>query len=97
VQEKLERLAAAGIQLLPAELPTHFLFERDGFVALVERRGEAFGAIGTPSLLMDSGLAVLVWRGDLPYFVGKGHESPATEEQVEALRGFASDLEAALA
>ena len=56
--EVLERLVAAGIQLLPAvEITTHYVFERDGFVALVERTPEGFGGIGSPGLLTGTGFA----------------------------------------
>lgn len=95
---QLEKLAAAGIEWVPASsLPNHFLFARDGFVSLVERRGEAFGAIGTPALVTDHGLALLLWRGETAVFVAKNHEQPASSEQVDALRRFAGDLAAALA
>jgi hypothetical protein len=93
-----ERLSAAGIELLPAlEITTHFIFMRDGFVALVERRGEGFGGIGAPGLLVDAGMAPLVWRGDAPYFVGRGFERAATGPEVELLRKFSDDLRHALA
>ncbi len=96
--EKLERLAAAGIQLLPAlEITSHFVFERDGFVALVERRGDGFGAVGTAGLLTDRGVAPLVTRNGHLVFFTKGHEIPAEPGQVESLRSFQSDLLAALA
>ena len=50
--EKLQRLAAAGIQLLPAiEITTHYVFERDGFVALVERTGAGIGGVGSAGIL----------------------------------------------
>jgi hypothetical protein len=94
--EKLEKLAAAGIQIVPAEITSHFILERDGFVAFVERREEAFGNIGAPGLMTDRGYAALIWRGDQAFFVGKGFEEPASLEQVEKVRTFASDLEAAL-
>jgi hypothetical protein len=98
VIEKLEKLAGAGIQLIPApDLTTHFLFERDGFVSLVERTNDdGFGNIGAPGLLTESGLAVLVWRGGEGWFVRRGFEQRATEEQVRQLRAFAGDLENAL-
>lgn len=97
--EKLEKLAAAGIQLIPApDLTTHFLFARDGFVSLVERTKEdGFGNIGSPGLLTEAGLAVLVWRGDEAWFVRRGFEQRATEEEVVKLRAFGRDLQAALA
>ncbi len=91
--EQLQRLAAAGIQPLPLEgLETHFVFARDGFVALVERKGDGFGAVGIPGLLTRKGFAALLWRGDRAFFVAKGFEEPATEEQVASLRKFDADL-----
>jgi hypothetical protein len=96
----IEKLAAAGIQLVPAEIASHFIFERDGFVAFVERRAEPaenpFGNIGSPGLMTERGFAALVWRGDQAVFVGKGFEQPASAEQVQTIRAFASDLTNAL-
>lgn len=95
---KLEKLAAAGIELIPAvQVTTHFIFQRDGFVALVERRGDAFGGVGSSGLLTEhGGLAPLVWRGESAYFVSKSFEQEATTEDVERLRAFAADLKAAI-
>jgi len=93
----LERLAAAGIQLLPAQLANHFAFERGGFVCLVERAGEGFGNIGSPGLMTEKGFAALVWREDRAWFVARGFEQLATAEQVEEIRSFDADLRAALA
>src|SRR6266849_2789998 len=95
--EKLERLAAAGIQLLPAvEITTHYVFERDGFVALVERTAEGFGSVGSAGILTGSGFAALIRRGERSYFVAKNFEQEAQPEQVAALRRFSADLNAAL-
>ena len=94
--EKLERLAAAGIRLLPAyEITSYYVLERDGIVALVGRAGDSFGEIGSPGLLTESGFAALVWRDENAFFVSKNFEQPASQEQVELVRRFASDLEAA--
>ena len=93
---QLEKLAAAGIQIVPVEITSHFILERDGFVAFVERRGESFGNIGAPGLMTEHGFAALIWRGAQGVFAGKGFEQPATEEQVEKIRAFAADLEAIL-
>ncbi len=93
----LERLAAAGIDLLPIEsFQTHYVFSRDGFAALVERAGDGFGAIGSAGLVTEAGFAALVWRGGRPFFVSRGHEQPATDHDVERLRAFAADLERAI-
>ncbi len=97
IGDSLERLAAARIDLLPLPgLTTHFAFHRDGFVALVERTPEGFGAIGSSGLLTEQGFAALVWRGDVAFFVRKGFEQAASAEEVERLRAFSSELEAAL-
>ena len=97
--DKLEKLVAAGIELIPAtDVTTHFIFQRDGFVALVERRGDGFGGVGSSGLLTEKGgLAPLVSRGDHAFFVGRDFEQEATVEQVSKLRAFARDLSAALA
>lgn len=96
--EKLQKLADANIQLLPlVEISTHFVFERDGFVALVERVKNEFGRIGTAGILTGSGPAPLIWRNGAHYFKSKGFEQLATEQQVSQLRAFQSDLESALA
>lgn len=92
----LEKLAAAGIQIIPAEITSHFILERDGFVAFVERRENAFGNVGAPGLMTEQGFAALIWRGDQGFFVRRGFEQPASPEQVEKMRAFASDLASAL-
>jgi hypothetical protein len=94
--EILEKLAAAGIQIIPSEMTSHFILERDGFVAFVERREQAFGNMGAPGLMTERGFAALIWRGDQAFFVGKGFEQPASPEQVQKIRAFGSDLAAAL-
>jgi hypothetical protein len=95
ISEKLERLVAARIQMLPAA-ERHFVFERDGFVALVERLDDGFGNIGGAGVLWDKGFAALVHRADGAYFIAKGFEQRATEEQVSLLREFQEDLQRAL-
>ena len=95
--EILEKLASAGIQIIPAEITSHFILERDGFVAFVERREQAFGNIGAPGLMTERGYAALIWRGDQAFFACKGFEQPASPEQVQKIRAFAADLENALA
>jgi len=98
VIETLQRLAAARIQILTTqEIATHFVFQRDGFVSLVERApDDGFGNIGAPGLLTGHGFAVLVWRENEAWFVGKGFEQRAGEGQVAELRSFSRDLEKAL-
>ena len=96
MKSAIEKLAAAGIQIVPSDSESHFILEREGFVVLVERREEAFGNIATPMFLTERGFAALFWREQRPYFVGKGFEVPAEEDQVRKLRSFAKDVENAL-
>ena len=97
MREIFERLVAARIELLPApEVTTHFIFTRDGFVSLVERRGEGFGGIGSAGLLIGQGYAPLVWRGPRAFFVARGFEQEASADEVEKLKHFSADLKAAL-
>ena len=94
----LQRLVDTGIELLPAlELTTHFVFERGGFIALVERRAGGFGNVGAPGILCEKGMAQLVWRGKSAYFVAKSFERVAQAEEIEALRQFGEDLKKSLA
>jgi hypothetical protein len=94
---QLERIAAAGIRLLPTpQLPQHFVFERDGYVVLVERNGEGFGAVGSPGRLLPEGFAALVQRGEQAYFVVKGSERLAAEEEAAAARSLFTQLKTAL-
>lgn len=95
---QLERIAAAGIELIPAaEVGSHFLFAREGCVVLVERRGEGFGAVGSPGKLVEQGgFAALVRRGSEDWWVGKGEERRAGVEEAEAARRLFTDLKAAL-
>ena len=89
----LERLAARGFQFLPAlEITTHYVIERDGIVALVERARDGFGGIGSPGLLTEKGFAALVSSGEGAFFVAKGYREPAGEQQVLKVRAFSEDL-----
>ena len=96
-QDVLERLVAANIQILPVSVgPRHVVFERGGFVALVERKEDALGSIGSAGMLTDNGFAPLVWKDGRPLFVAKNFEQPATADDVQRLRAFQDDLQIAL-
>lgn len=96
VLAKLEALAAAGIRILPLpQVTSHFILERDGCVVLVERRGEGFGAVGSPGLLTEAGgFAALVDRGGVAWFVSKAGSREASPEEAVAARGLFSDARA---
>lgn len=94
---RLERILAAGIELAgDLNIASHYVFTRDGFASLVEKRDGGFGNIGAPGLVTEKGFAALVWRDGAGSFVGRGFSLSASEEQVEALRSFDRDLRAAL-
>jgi len=97
LESQLLRLAEAGIQLVPADLSTHYVLERDGFVCLVEKREGGFGAIGSVCKLVDDGFAIVTWNGREAYFQAKGRERvPASPGEVSAFRALAADLRRAL-
>lgn len=97
VLNRLERIAALGIQILPvSEIQTHFVFEREGCAVLVERRGLGFGSVGGPGMLTERGFAALVERAGAPWFVCKGEERRASPAEAEAARRLFTDLKSAL-
>lgn len=98
VLRQLERMAAAGIEMIPAaEVGSHFVFAREGCVVLVERRGEGFGAVGSPGRLVEEGgFAALVRRNGEDWWVSKGEERRAEAGEAEAARQLFTDLKAAL-
>jgi hypothetical protein len=64
-------------------------------------RGDCIGMVGGGSqgstgMLTPEGLAFLIWRNQQPILASKGAETPATPEQVEAIRKFSEDLKTAL-
>lgn len=95
---RLERIASLGIGLIPAvEVNTHFIFERGGFVVLVERRGDGFGGIGSPGKLVEGyGFAALVRRGEEDWFVARGAQWRAGPGEAEAARKLFADLKSVL-
>ena len=96
--EQFEKLVAAGIELVPAaEIATHFIFRRGLYAALVERRGEGFGEIGSAGLLTERGLAPLVLRGERRVFVAKDFEREATDGEIREVLAFSADLRTSLA
>jgi hypothetical protein len=98
MQRVLERLAAEGFHLVPSEdLRGHFLFERAGYLALVEATPSGLGSVGNPGILTEKGFAVLVRQDGGFAFVAKGLALPASQEQVAQVRQFTRDLRAALA
>ena len=88
-------LGKTGIELL-AETRSHYIFARGNLMALVERKAGGYGSVGSTGILIERGLAYLVWRDGRAFLAGKGFEQAATEEQVAEVRGFSEDLKAVL-
>jgi hypothetical protein len=85
----VSRLDDFGIHLM-AESPAGSIYVRENCIAVVA------GTQGSTGIMTEQGLAYLVWREGRPLLASKGGETPATPEQVEAIRKFSEDLKAAL-
>jgi hypothetical protein len=105
VMAALEALASKQIELLPIQarpngtspLDRHFVFFRNGYAALVERRPEGFGRVGTAGIVTEHGLAMLVQRDGAECFVIREHEQAPEPGELEELRQFQADLVQCLA
>lgn len=100
MDHQLLRLAAAGIEIVPAELANFVVLSRAGFVCLVEKTKTdppAFGPAGSVCKLTSHGFAVVLWDGHQAYFASKSERQLATAEEVILFRKFAQDLREALA
>ena len=86
----MSRLDDFGIRLM-VEGPAVSLYVRDDCIGVASG-----GSQGSTGMLTPHGLAYLVWRDGQPMLVSKGLETPATPEQVEAIRKFSEDLKTAL-
>ena len=85
----MSRLEDLNIRLV-VEGPAVSIYMRDNCVAAVG------GTQGSTGIMTEQGLAYLVWREGRPFLAAKGSETPATPEQVEAIRKFSEDLNTAL-
>ena len=85
----MSRLDDFGIHLI-AESPAGSIYVREDCIAVVA------GTQGSTGMMTAQGLAYLVWREGRALLAAKGVETPATDEQVEAIRKFSEDLKAAL-
>ena len=86
----MNRLDDFGIQLM-VETPAVTIYMRGECLGMV-----AAGSQGSTGMMTPQGLAFLVWREGQPLLASKGVETPATPEQVEAIRKFSEDLKTAL-
>ena len=89
----MSRLDDLNIRLM-VQGPAVCIYARDNCIAAVGISENS--TQGSTGLMTDLGLAYLVWREGRPYLAAKGSETPATPEQVEAIRKFSQDLNDAL-
>ena len=97
IEQRVQRLLAANIQIVPlSDSDRYVAFERNGFIALVERTENGFGRIGSAGMLTEHGFSTLLFKNGRPFFVARHSESAALQQDVQNLRAFQTDLEAAL-
>ncbi len=90
------RLAAARIEWFASEKGYTF-FTRENCAAVAQERAGGFD-LGSTGIMTVAGFAYLLWRDGCARLAAHGgSETPASPEQVEAVRRFTSDLKAALA
>jgi len=85
----VSRLDDFGITLI-AEGQAGSIYVRDNCIAV------AAATQGSTGVMTENGIAFLVWRDGRAMLAAKGMETPATPEQVEAIRKFSEDLKTAL-
>jgi hypothetical protein len=89
--ETVSRLQSLDIAWFATE-KGYTMFTRGNCAAVAHQQ-----SIGSSGLMTENGFAYLVWREERAYLVAHGGaEQPATNEQVEAIRRFSSDLKQAL-
>lgn len=93
--EIVARLASARIEWFTRGQGFTF-FTRENCAAIAHRQAEGF-SVGSTGVMTEAGFAYLLWReGQATLAAHGGAETPATAEQVEAVRRFSEDLKAAL-
>jgi hypothetical protein len=94
--EIASRLTGSRIEWFASEKGYTF-FTRENCAAIAQSKADGFG-LGSTGVMTEAGFAYLLWRDGQAYLVAHGSaETPATAEQVEAVRQFSADLKAALA
>ena len=92
--EQLQRIYLAGFELQTFDrYPKAIGVIKDGCIALLEATPEGLRMIGTPGWRMGEMMGVLVEREGRQVFQAKQEIVEATEERLEAVKQFRSELE----
>ena len=93
IAARLERLGIAWV----ATEKGYTLFSRENCAAIGQEQAGAL-SLGSSGVMTEAGLAYLVWRDGRAFLAAHGgSQTPAADEQLEAVRRFSDDLKAALA
>jgi hypothetical protein len=94
--EAAARLRSVGIEWF-ASGKGFTLFFRDNCAAIAQE-GSGGYSVGSSGMMTEAGLAYLVWRDGAAFLAAHGgSETPANEEQTQAMQRFSEDLKVALA
>src|SRR6478672_12620326 len=97
-EHQLQRLYLAGFDLQTFErFPKCVGVVRDDCIALLIPTPQGLQMLGTPGWRMGEAIGVLVERHGRQVFQAKSDIVEATQERLDALRRFRSELEALLA
>jgi hypothetical protein len=95
--EQLQKLYVEGFELQTFErYPACIGVLRDGCIALLRATPGGLEMIGTPGWRMGEVMGVLVERDGQKVFQAKSETVDATQERLESLQRFQSDLKALL-
>ena len=95
--QQLQQLYVAGFDLQTFErFPKAIGVLRDGCIAFLVPGPDGLQILGNIGWRMGESLGPLVEREGRRVFVHKGEELDATEERIETLKRFESDLKSAL-
>jgi hypothetical protein len=94
--EAAARLRSLRIEWFASEKGYTF-FTRDNCAAIGHEQGGVY-SVGSSGIMTETGLSYLMWRDGRAFLAAHGgNQTPAADEQVEAVRQFSNDLKAALA
>ena len=96
IPEIAARLESVRIEWFATE-KGYTMFTRENCAAIAHEQPGGY-SLGSTGVLTEAGFSYLLWRDGRAVFAAHGGaETPAADEQVEAVRRFSDDLKMALA